>query len=261
MSYRKSDFISLGRERKIVLILDKIVNFFILISLIPVLLYGFYGIWDARQVYSSADSEKYETYRPTENDLSFDELRKINPEVFGWLTLKDTHIDYPLVHSDNNSKYVNTDVKGNFSLSGSIFLDYRNKKDFSDLNNVIYGHHMEKKTMFGELEEFKDRAYFDVHKEGEIYYSGEWHKVEFFAFLQADAYDPYLYDVSLSGKKHQEKYLQYIKAHSLQYRQIKFEKEEHLLVLSTCTSDSTNGRHLLVGRITETLQKSSKGEK
>lgn len=261
MSYRKSASIGLSKERKIVLILDKIIDFIIIISLFLVLLYGVYGVWDAGQVYGSADSENYETYRPTEKDLSFDELRKINPEVFGWLTVEDTHIDYPLVQSDNNSKYVNTDIKGNFSLSGSIFLDYRNKQDFSDLNNVIYGHHMDKKVMFGELEEFKDKTYFDFHREGEIYYNGEWHKVEFFAFLHADAYDRYLYDTSLRREKHQEAYLQYIKAHSLQYRQIKFKKEERLLVLSTCTSDSTNGRHLLVGRITETLQKSSKGEK
>ena len=86
--------------------------------------------------------------------ISFEELQKINPEVFGWLNIPDTHIDYPLVQAEGNSKYVNTDVKGNFSLSGSIFLDCRNHKDFSDCNHIIYGHHMQKDAMFGELERF-----------------------------------------------------------------------------------------------------------
>lgn len=252
-------FFQLSRERKIVLIVDKLINVFICICFFPLLLYGLYGIWDARSIYSGADSKQYESYRPTEDELSFNQLKNINPEVFGWLTVKNTHIDYPLVQSDNNSKYVNTDAKGEFSLSGSLFLDCRNKKDFSDLNNIIYGHHMEKNAMFGELENFKKKPYFQSHKEGEIYYESSWHRIEFFAFLHVDAYNPYLYNVFLKGKKDQDEYLAYIKSHSLQYRNLKFNDDEHLVVLSTCTSDSTNGRHLLIGRIAGKIAKSSKG--
>lgn len=45
----------------------------------------------------------YETYRPIEeNNVPFEELQKRNPEIFGWLTVKDIHIDYPLVQAENN---------------------------------------------------------------------------------------------------------------------------------------------------------------
>ena len=54
---------------------------------------------------------------------------------------------------------MNTDITGEFALSGSLFLDCRNAADFTDLNHVIYGHHMEKKTMLGELECFAERPF------------------------------------------------------------------------------------------------------
>lgn len=252
-------FKDLSKERKIVAILDKIVNNLILMTLVPLLLYGIYGIWDSQQILSSASSDNYATYRPTDKPLSFRELCKLNPEVFGWITVFDTHIDYPLVQGEDNSKYVNTDVMGNFSLSGSIFLDYRNQKDFSDFNNVIYGHHMDKNAMFGELEKYADADFFYKHLKGEIYYSDEWHSMEFFAFMSVDAYNPTMYDVYIKDKKNKERFLQYVKKHSIQYANIDTKTIDHILVLSTCSTDSTNGRHLLVGRIGGKLAKNSKG--
>ncbi|MGX7306277.1 class B sortase [Enterococcus durans] len=44
-------------------------------------------------------------------------------------------------------------------MSGSIFMDYRNKKDFSDFNSIIYGHHMAESAMFGDLDKFKDQKF------------------------------------------------------------------------------------------------------
>ena len=149
-------------ELKIVRYVDRFINILVIICLLPTILFSLYSIWDDNHIYNQADSSLFEMYRPdSKNSLSFEELKKINPEVFGWLTVKNTHIDYPLVQGENNSKYVNTDVKGEFSLSGSIFLDCRNKNDFSNMNNIIYGHHMQKKMMFGELDLYKEKKYFD----------------------------------------------------------------------------------------------------
>ena len=43
----------------------------------------------------------------------------------------------------------------------------------------------------------------------------------------------------------------------MNYREIQFESDDHYVILSTCTSDSTNGRHILVGRLTEKIYKDS----
>ncbi len=242
-------------RRKIIQIVDKIINLLLILCFLPILCYGIYVLWDSQQINQQADVSLYKPYRPTtEENLSFAELQKRNPEVFGWVTVKDTHIDYPLVQAENNSKYINTDVLGEFSLSGSIFLDCRNQKNFSDFNHILYGHHMEKDAMFGELEYYEQPSYFEKHLQGSLYYENTWHKVEFFAFLHADAYDTMLYNTSLQ-KEDMKTYLDYIKKHAINYKELPLGTEERFVTLSTCTSASTNGRHLLIGRITEDMQK------
>lgn len=234
---------------KLIQTADHMVNLMTALFCAALLVYGIYGLWDSAQINRQAEASNYETYKPTD-ELSFAELKKLNPEVLGWLTVEGTHIDYPLVQGKDNSKYVNTDVKGEFSLSGSLFLDHQNQKDFSDKNNIIYGHHMEKNLMFGELEEFQKKSYFDSHRYGRLYYDGFWHEVEFFAFLHTDAHDPVIYNTALSQEE-QSGYLNYIKSCAQQYREHSLEAEERYLVLSTCTSSSTNGRHVLIGCIKE----------
>ncbi len=232
-------------------IADHVVNIIIIMFFLPIFIYAIYTIWDMEHIYQQAESSLYETYKPDPKDnLSFEELKRINPDVFGWITVAGTHIDYPLVKADDNTTYINTDVKGEFSLSGSIFLDCRNEKNFKDINNIIYGHHMNQQAMFGEIELFENAKYFESHKCGELYYDGLWHEIEFFAFLHADAYDSVLYNTEVRGKTEKQKYLNYIKENAKNIRNFTFTKEEHFVTLSTCTSQSTNGRHLLIGRIT-----------
>lgn len=238
--------------KKIIRAADSLLNLMIELFFIPILLYGIYAVWDSEQIYVQADSSVYQTYRPvSDTDYSFTKLKEINPEVFGWLVVDGTNIDYPLVQSDNNSKYVNTDVEGEFSLSGSIFLDCRNSSSFTDLNNIIYGHHMQKEAMFGQIELFEDEKHLDKHRYGKIFYDSKWHNIEFFAFVHTDAYDTVLFNAKLSGTEGNKIYLDCVKEKSLNFRDLHFQEDEHYISLSTCTSTSTNGRHILIGRITD----------
>ena len=168
--------------------------------------------------------------------------------MIGWLTVYGTKIDYPFAQANNNTKYVNTDITGEFALSGSLFLDCRNAADFTDLNHVIYGHHMEKKTMLGELECFAERPFFEEHRYGRLYYNVQDHGLEFIAFLETDAYDDMIYNVTLTEDE-QEKYLSCLREKAMYYRETELSAKEHFLTLSTCDSSRTNGRYVLVGRI------------
>lgn len=227
-----------------------ILNKTMLIFFSIILLYGIYAVWDSVQIDRQADASKYEMYRPDDqNSLTFEKLQKMNPEVFGWIRIYKTHIDYPLVQAENNHKYINTDAEGKFSLAGSIFLDCRNKKDFSDVNNIIYGHHMRRKKMFGELELFQEAKYFKEHHYGKLYYEGKWHKIELFAFLKADANDSMIYNTDFVSESGSQEYLNYIKRRAQNFRELNFKKQETFVTLSTCTSTSANGRYIVVARI------------
>ena len=235
--------------RCIVKWINSIVNGAVLLTFLLLFAYGCYALWDSGQVYAASDAAQYEVYKPDVDDsLSFEALMAQNSEVFGWLNVDGTNIDYPLVQADDNDKYINTDVLGKFSLGGSIFLDYRNDRHFTDFNSIIYGHHMEKAAMFGELANFKGRDYFESHRYGSLYYDGQNHRLEFFAFLETDAYDSDIYTPALlSGQR--EEMIESLASKATHWREIDLDGGDHLVLLSTCTSDSTNGRHVLVGKI------------
>ena len=236
----------------VVKILDSIVNTVVLCIFLLFFLYGSYMLWQSDQVFQAASSKEYVQYRPTaENEgISFAALQKINPDVFAWLTIYGTNIDYPLTHTDNNETYVNTDVMGHFSVSGSLFLDSRNAVDFADFNSIIYGHHMDKEAMFGGLAQYTDPAYLASHKYANLYYDGKDHGLEFFAFLEADAYDTSIYKpVILEGAE--EEYVSHLIANSIHSREITITPDDHIVLLTTCTVSSTNGRHILAGKITD----------
>ena len=233
----------------IIRLLDSTVNFAVLTSFLLIFFYGSYALWDSKQVFQAADAKKYQVYKPTEDDgSSFENLQSVNPEVAGWLTVYETHIDYPFTQAEDNQKYINTDVEGEYSLAGSIFLDYRNRKDFSDFNSILYGHHMAENAMFGDLADFKDEKFFDSHRYGNLYFDGENHQIEFFAFLEVNAYDSEIYNPAVSENKRQE-YLNRIFQEALHQRETEVDITNRLVLLSTCTSESTNGRHILVGKM------------
>jgi sortase B len=225
----------------------------VLLAVTLLLAAGCYALWDSDKVYRDADAARYAIYKPTAEggEPSFDELKAINPEVFAWITVYGTHIDYPVAQGNDNMKYVNTNAKGNYSLSGAIFLDADAKQDFSDFASVLYGHHMEKNAMFGELGRFADRAFFDERAYGSLYAGGREYGLAFFAFLHTDAYDNAVFRSGITGKKESENYLGTIGSKASHTRDISVSAEDRIILLSTCSASSTNGRDILVARVTD----------
>jgi len=237
--------------RKIVQIADSIVNFAVMSVLLLLIAFAGYAIWDSGQVYQAADAAQYAMYKPTEVDsVSFDDLHTLNPEVFAWLNVYGTRIDYPITQGEDNAKYVNTNVYGDYSLSGTIFLDYRNSRNFQDFNHILYGHHMEKNAMFGELASFSEKKFFDTHPYGNLYYYGKDHGLVFFAFLKTDAYDSATFTPRVEAQEAQRAYLLNLLDKAVYTRDIEVTEGDHILLLTTCASDATNGRDILVAKIT-----------
>ena len=209
--------------------IDHMVNLIALLLVLMTMFLSCYMLWDSNQVYQAADAKNYETYIPTETHTkSFEELQKINPDVIGWIRVNDTNINYPLLQTDDDDTYMNTDAEGKYSLSGAIFLHCGNKPDFSDFNNIIYGHHMEKHMMFGDIGEFT-----------------------FYALMQVDAYNETIFNVCPDTSEAKQAYLLEIIDNALYKRELNITEDDHLVLLTTCTSDMTNGRNVLVGRLTD----------
>ena len=238
----------------IVRMIDHMVNLTALLLILIVMFLSCYMLWDSNQVYQAADAKNYEAYIPTEKHTkSFEEFQKINPDIIGWIRVNDTNINYPLLQAEDDDTYMNTDAEGKYSLSGSIFLHCANKPDFSDFNNMIYGHHMEKHKMFGDVGMFTDKTYFEKHPYGNLFFDGKDHGVEFYALIQADAYNERIFSICPDDPKAKQAYLQEILDNALYKRNFEITQNDHLVLLITCTSELTNGRNILVGKLSDQI--------
>ena len=237
--------------RSVIKIINGIVNYTVLVIIVLLIGFAGYALWDSKQIYQAADKSLYTVYKPTAADegKSFKELQAINTEVFAWLTVYGTNIDYPVTQGPDNMKYVDTDAEGRYSLSGAIFLDYENSRDFSDFNSILYGHHMAKKAMFGEIGEFANRNIFDSRKYGNLYFDDKDHDIEFFAFVHCDAYDREVFTSNVAGEEDRQAYLDGLLEKAIYTRDIGVTVKDQIILLSTCSSSSTNGRDILIGQI------------
>ena len=118
---------------------------------------------------TEAETTESETSAAYVSPIDFEKLRKINPDIVGWIRIEGTAIDYPIVQTDNNETYLDTDFEGKKSVAGAIYLDYESEPDFSGRHNIIYGHHMKNGTMFKDIIKYKDEAFFKEHQEILIY--------------------------------------------------------------------------------------------
>lgn len=97
--------------------------------------------------------------------IDFEGLKKVNPDIKGWIDIPDTDISYPIVQAEDNAKYLSTSFEGKSSKSGAIFLDKSSQGDLRGRHNIIYGHHMRDGSMFAQLIKFRDADFFDAHSE------------------------------------------------------------------------------------------------
>ena len=237
--------------RKTIKVINFTVNLAILTIIMLIIAYAGYALWDSNRIHYAADKSHYAKYKPTVKNegRSFKELQALNDEVIAWLSVYGTNIDYPVTQGQNNMKYVDTNAEGQYSLSGSIFLDCNNSRHFDDFNSILYGHHMAKRVMFGEIGDFREKNMFDAHRYGSLYFNEKDHGIEFFAYIHTDAYDTSVFVAGVNEDERQG-YLDNLLRGAMYKRDIGVTSEDQIVLLSTCSSSSTNGRDVLAGRLT-----------
>ncbi len=98
---------------------------------------------------------------PEENlpEIDFDGLRAINGDIVAWIQIPGIGMDYPVVQGKDNEHYLHYTFDGKENKAGSIFLDYRNRADFTDDKMILYGHNMKDGSMFSNLKNFEDARF------------------------------------------------------------------------------------------------------
>ena len=165
----------------------------IILAFIIIMLIGTYLVSDSAYVYGHSRAGSIVRVQATADQVE-EAIKTFTDDAVGWICIDGTNVNYPIMHCDNNTKYLNLDPYGEYSLSGSIFLDCRNKGDFSEPYMILYGHHMSQGYMFGALDSYESEKYMDEHRTGTLIVNGKEYKLNVFGCSISDATEPILFD-------------------------------------------------------------------
>lgn len=176
-----------------------------------------------------------------DSSIDFGKLKEINSDVVGWIKINETNIDYPIVQKNDNDYYLNKNFYNKDDRTGAIFLDYKNKSDFTDVNTVIYGHNIKRGTMFADLEDIYNG---NLGKNVEINVHTPSQHLKYIVFSSYNIEpEEYGINTSISSNNYVEFKENLAKKSKINFEQ-NIESQSNILTLSTC--DRTGKRRILV---------------
>lgn len=178
--------------------------------------------------------------------VDFDKLKEINPDTVGWIRFEEPSIiSYPIVHSHDNKEYLTKLFGEGKNTYGTLFVDKDNAGDFSDKNTFIYGHRMKSGSMFGKLEMYADKEFYEKHPYFYIYTpDGKEAQYQIFAAgVVTDTSESY--NKIYEDEQAFSDYISYVKTKSNYDTGVEVAPDSQIVSLSTCTVDSNEDRFLV----------------
>jgi len=190
---------------------------------------------------------QWEEYAPIVMD--FELLWEQSDDIVAWLYCEDTPINYPIAQSYDNEYYVERLLDGSWNAAGTLFLDCKNEPDFSEFNNIVYGHNMVNGSMFGTLDEYYKQEYYDEHPTMYLLTPEQYYKLELVAGV-VNPIDSWLYNLDFTDPQRKDDLLYTWEQLSTFETETEYTNEDCFVTLSTCTYDYDYARYLLVGKLT-----------
>ena len=177
-------------------------------------------------------------------------IEKENPDIMAWLrfdNFDDVHISYPVLYSGDDSKYLRSDIYGNYHIAGCIFLEGLNNPDFSDYHSIIYGHNMRNTTMFGDLKRYKnDEGFYEKNQFFNVYTADKVYRYQIFSYYDVDE-DSDIYTVGYGADDSWQAMIDKMVASSVKDTGIHPTKEDKVVTLSTCSKAGETKRFVVHG--------------
>ncbi|MCD7776708.1 MAG: class B sortase [Firmicutes bacterium] len=159
------------------------------------------------------------------------------PDVYGWIYIEDTCIDYPIVRGDDNTFYLNHAYTGESLSIGSIFADYRMEDYILDNYNIIlYGHNSSTGYMFADInkyfgssEEFFNTHYIYVYTTTGLYVFEPFNLTMF-------SYDFNYFRTYFATGADFVDFAYTMQSYSMYSKELSFNVDDRIITLSTCTN-------------------------
>ena len=181
--------------------------------------------------------------------IDFAALQQQNPDVYAWIQVPGTEVDYPILQSSNdNTYYLNHTIDGEEKKEGAIFTENYNTKTFEDPNTVIYGHDMKNGSMFQSIHKYMDRSFFDNNRDIVIYMPNQIFRYKIFAAYLTDNRH-LLMNYNFWSKDEYQQYLNSIFSmrdmNAFIDTSMEVTNEDKIITLSTCYAGISTQRYLV----------------
>lgn len=216
---------------------------------------------EIQRIAHSVDDDNTTPNKKKDDSINWDKLLKINSEIVGWIQMKDTHIDYPVLwHKDDNSPYqyyLNHNYKNEWDSFGSVFVDYRSTRGTASKNLVLHSHHIQDGSMFGDLMKFGGTTGdLDFYKEVPTFRfdtpkaKGTYKIISVFKTNTLSAHGEF-FNYMISDFENDKDFMNYVynvRVRSLFNCPVDVNEDDSLITLSTCSYEFTNFRTVVVAR-------------
>lgn len=215
-----------------------------------------YNVWSAEnETTVPQESTAALTTGPlAQNPVDFKSLQSGNDEIYAWIKIDDTDVDYPIVQSGSDDDFYlrHSAFDKKYISSGAIYTQGINRTDFTDPVTVIYGHNGYKETMFTTLHMFEDSEFFNSHEYFYIYMPQ--HKLTY-QIISAFKYDDrhIMNSFNFDNQDDLASFQGEIMNPSSALKNVRtnlnttIDKDSKIVVLSTCITNQKSNRFLVCG--------------
>lgn len=189
--------------------------------------------------------------------IKLEELQKLykdNNDLYGWIKIEGTNIDYPVMYIEGEDYYLRRDFYKKYYKPGSIFIDKNNKIEPRDINLIIHGHNMKDGLMFYNLTKYKEEEFYKKHKKITLYTLNGKEEYEVIAVFLSKIYTvsdttfKYYKYYHIETEEEYNDYINNIKERNLYQIKTTAQYPEQLITLSTCEYSQKNGRMVVVAK-------------
>ncbi len=181
-------------------------------------------------------------------------LHEQNPDFFGWIRIEGTRINYPVMFSPQEpERYLYKDFYGSYAKYGVPFIDGSTDVEHSR-NLLIHGHNARSGILFGDLDKFLNRAFFDKHRYIQFDTLYEERIYEIVAVcrtsIQTDGSStfPYCDYANIWDADALSRYLEHAGSAAVYATPHLASRGDETLTLSTCAYHQKNGRLIVIGK-------------
>ena len=237
-----------------------VVILLLIVALSVYLGYYLYGQYVARQNDDVASSIAATTTEPetsgkaATNPIDFSSLQAKNSDIFSWLKVPGTKVDYPVLqHPSDDYFYLKHDAYTKYwSASGAVYMELGNTNHYKDRVTVIYGHNGYGDSMFTTLHRFESSEFFNKHQKFYIYMPKRKLTYQIVSAFKFD--DRHLLNCyDFNNTKVYRDFLSMIQAPDTNNRNVstslsrELTTDDKIVVLSTCFTNQPSNRYLVCG--------------